>query len=133
MPRPTLDERFRGNPPARGPEDRHNWLTAEEERFILWGLRERWSAARIGRGLGVNEATVRRFRKRIWEQPKLLLELGLSEMVGSAKSEDYRCLICGDLVEGRHEVERHVLRHYVEEELVDAVIPRPRRRSKKSD
>ena len=60
MPRPTLDDSFRSGPPRRSPEEYHGWMTAEECRFILWGLKERWSAARIGRALGVNEATVRR-------------------------------------------------------------------------
>lgn len=110
---PTLNERFRGNPPKRGPEDSHAWLGAEEQRFILWGLRESWSAARIGRALGVNEVTARRFRNKIWAQPDLLLELGLFEMVGRATNEEYRCLVCGERVIKRPAVESHVKRHYV--------------------
>ena len=114
MAEPTLNERFRGNPPKRGPEDNHAWLGAEEQRYILWGLRENWSAARIGRALGVNEVTVRRFRNKIWAMPDLLLELGLFEMVGSAKNEDYKCLICGDRVIQRSAIESHVKKHYVD-------------------
>ena len=114
MAEPTLNERFRGNPPKRGPEDNHAWLGAEEQRFILWGLKESWSAARIGRAVGINEVTVRRFRNKIWARPELLLELGLFEMVGKATNEDYKCLICGDRVIERHAIENHVQRHYVE-------------------
>ncbi len=90
----TLDERFRDSTPRRGPDDYHAWLNAEEQRFILWGFKERWSAARIGRALGVNEATVRRFRDRYWSEPRLLLDLGLYEMSQRARSEDeFRCLV----------------------------------------
>ena len=120
---PTLDERFSAGPPTREPADAHAWLSAEERRFILWGLKEQWSALRIGRALGVNEATVRRFRKRFWEEPRLLLELGLYEMVGSARTPEYRSLVCGERVLGRLATERHVLRHYWEEAVVMATLP----------
>lgn len=124
----VLDERFKGGPPTRGPEDRHAWLTAEEKRFALWALRGQWSAARIGRALGVNEATVRRFRRGFWDHPKDLLELDLFEMVGRASNDEFRCLVCVERVVGRREVERHVVGHFVEESVLNAVLPRPRRR-----
>ena len=124
MTQPTLDDRFRDNPPTREAEDTHAWLNAEEQRFILWGLREHWSAARIGRALRVNEATVRRFRKRFWEEPKLLLELGLYEMAGRVRENEYRCLVCGDRVVSRRDTERHLLRHYLDEIIVESVLPK---------
>ena len=89
-------------------------MGAEEQTFILWGLKESWSAARIGRALGINEVTVRRFRNKIWAQPDLLLELGLFEMVGKATNEEYKCLICGDRIIKMDAIESHVKRHYVE-------------------
>ena len=95
-------------------------MNAQEQRFILWALKERWSAARVGRALGVNEATVRRFRKRFWGQPQILLQLGLYEMAGGTKEHQFRCLVCGDRVMRRREVERHVLRHYLDEAIVEA-------------
>ena len=88
-------------------------MTSEERRFVLWGLSEGWSAARIGRALGVNEATVRRFRHRFLKEPVLLLELGLFEMVGSAYDDEYRCLVCSESFLRRQTVERHVLEHFV--------------------
>ena len=123
MPQPTLDERFREGSPTRSAQDAHAWLNAEEERFILWALKERWSAARAGRALGVNEATVRRFRKRFWQEPRLLLELGLYEMAGRTREDVFRCLVCGDRVRKRREVERHVLGHYLDEEIVENFLP----------
>ena len=123
MAQPTLDERFREGAPTRSAQDAHAWLNAEEERFIVWALKERWSAARIGRALGVNEATVRRFRKRFWQEPRLLLELGLYEMAGRTREDIYRCLVCGDRVRKRREVERHILRHYLDEEIVESAVP----------
>ena len=45
----TLDERYRKGAPARKRQDRHTWMTSDERRFILWGIKEGWSAARIGR------------------------------------------------------------------------------------
>ncbi len=115
MPKKTLDERFEDGPPARSPEDRHAWLNAEEQRFILWALIERWSMPRIGRALGVSPTTVRRFRDKFWREPALLLELGLFEMVGSADKDEYRCLVCGDRVKGRRQVTRHVLEHFLDD------------------
>lgn len=133
MPQPTLGERFRNRAPARGPEDRHAWLTADEKRFILWALRDEWSAARIGRTLGVNEATVRRFRQRFLADPLSILELGLFEMVGAASNEEYRCLVCGDRVHEKRDVERHVLGHYAQDDEVNSLLPRRRRRSKRGE
>ncbi len=123
MAQPTLDERFREGAPTRSAQDVHAWLNAEEERFIAWALKERWSAARIGRALGVNEATVRRFRRRFWQEPRLLLELGLYEMAGRTREDAYRCLVCGDRVRKRREVERHILRHYLDKETVEGAVP----------
>ncbi len=131
MPQPTLGEIFRNRAPARGPDDHHAWLSANEKRFILWAFRDQWSAARIGRALGVNEATVRRFRQRFWADPLILLDLGLFEMVGPARNEEYRCLVCGERIEEKREVERHVLGHYAEEDMVNQVLPRRRRRSRR--
>ncbi len=93
-------------------------MTAEECRFILWGLKEHWSAARIGRALGVNEATVRRFRRSFWGDPERLLELGLFEMVGRAKNQEFKCLVCEEKVETKSKTERHVLSHFLEESAV---------------
>ena len=42
MPQPTLDERFQGSYPSRAADEYHAWLNAEEQRFILWGLKEKW-------------------------------------------------------------------------------------------
>ncbi len=122
MPQPTFDERFREKYPTRSFDDRHGWLNAEEQRFILWGLKERWSAARIGRALGVNEATVRRFRNRCWDQPGLLLELGLYEMVGHPNEAQFRCLVCADRIVTRIAAQRHVLSHYLEDDHVEAMF-----------
>ena len=63
MPKPTLDESFAQDLPSRRPDQQHSWLNAGERRFILWGLKERWPATRIAIQLGVNEATVRKFRQ----------------------------------------------------------------------
>ena len=93
-------------------------MNAEERRFVLWGLQEGWSAARISRGLGVNEATVRRFRKHFKQDPNLLLQLGLYEMVGRAREDEYRCLVCGDHVIERPKVNRHILLHFLDKSQV---------------
>ena len=119
MPRPTLDDSFRSGPPRPSPEEYHGWMTAEECRFILWGLKERWSAARIGRALGVNEATVRRFRSSFWGDPERLLELSLFEMVGRAKDQEFKCLVCEEKVESKSKTERHVFSHFLEEAAVE--------------
>ncbi len=110
----TLDERFRNDPPTRGGDDYHRWMTADERRFVLWGIKEEWSAAKIARALGVNEATVRRFRQKFAKDPDVLLKLGLFEMVGRARDEEYRCLVCGEQLIGKTDTERHVLAHFID-------------------
>ncbi|MDA1189438.1 MAG: helix-turn-helix domain containing protein [Chloroflexi bacterium] len=122
MPQQTLDERFQNGPPTRSESKRNSWLNAEERRFILWGLKEGWSAARVARALNVNEATVRRFRTQYTEQPELLLRLGLQEMIGTAKEEEYRCLVCGDRFLVRQEVDQHVLSHFLDESTAADVV-----------
>ena len=119
MPRPTLDQSFPNGCPARGESQHHSWLTAQERRFILWGLKERWPASRIAAEIKVNEATVRRFRKRFWKDPGLILELGLYEMVGKAKDREYRCLVCEERVVSPEQAQRHVLTHFLDEATVD--------------
>lgn len=119
MPQQTLGQRFRERVPKRSGEDLHAWLNAEEQRFILWALRDRWSAARIGRALGVNAATVRRFRMKYWEDPELLLDLQLYEMAGRSVENLFRCLVCGDRVKGRKDMDSHLLTHFLDLEVVD--------------
>jgi len=119
MAQQTLDQRFANGPPSRGEGESHRRMTSNEHRFILWGIKEGWSAARIARSLGVNEATVRRFRARFTKDPKVLLQLGLFEVVGRARDDEYRCLICGDQIVGRSEIERHIRAHFLDE--TDAV------------
>ena len=125
MPKPTLDQSFPEGRPARGSSQHHSWLTASERRFILWGLKEKWPAVRIAAELKVNEATVRRFRKRFWEDPELILELGLYEMVGRARDAEYRCLVCEEKVVNLIEVRRHVLTHFLDDVAVGVHLAEP--------
>ena len=132
MPKPTLDESFAQDLPSRRPDQRHSWLTAGERRFILWGLKERWPATRIAIQLGVNEATVRKFRQNYLQDPALVLELGLYEMAGKLVDDEFKCLVCEDRVSTRQETERHVLRHFLEQEDVDFHNPPAKMRRKRS-
>ena len=77
------------------------------------------------------EATVRRFWKSCLEEPQLILELGLFEMVGRAKDEEYRCLVCEERVVTRIEMQRHVLGHYLDHPWVIKILPKGRKRSSK--
>ena len=131
MPKSTLDQLFGEGYPNRAPAQHHSRLTAQERRFILWGLKERWPATRIADALGVNEATIRRFRKRYWEEPELILELDLYEMVGRARDEEYRCLVCEERVINQREAQRHLLSHFLEPVHVDRFLPRARKRRSK--
>ena len=128
MPKPTLDQLFREGRPTRSLAQHHSWLTAPERRFILWGLRERWPATRIAAELRVNEATVRRFRNRYWDQPELILELDLFEMVGRAKDEEYKCLVCEERVITQRDMQHHVLSHFLEQDTVDGFLPPVKKR-----
>ena len=132
MPKPTLDESFAHNLPSRGLEQRQGWLTAGERRFILWGLKERWPATKIATQLGVNEATVRKFRQNYLQDPALILDLGLYEMAGKLVDDEFKCLVCEDRVSTRQETERHVLRHFLEQGDVDFHNPPAKMRRKRS-
>ena len=78
--------------------------------------------------MGVNEATVRRFRNRYWDEPKLILELDLYEMVGRAKDEEYKCLVCEERVVTQLDMQRHILGHFLEQETVDGFLPQVKKR-----
>ena len=73
--------------------------------------------------MGVNEATVRRFRNRYWDEPNLVLDLDLFEMVGRAKDEECKCLVCEERIVAQREMQRHVLGHFLEQSTVDAFLP----------
>lgn len=113
MPQQTLDERFLGGAPTRGPGELRRWMNAEEKRFVLWGLKEEWSSARIAEALRVNEATVRRFRARFAKAPNAVFDLNVSETVDSPNGQLFRCLVCADSVDKANEVDRHVLAHFL--------------------
>ena len=132
MPKPTLDESFAQDLPSRRPDQRHSWPTAGERRFILWGLKERWTAILVAGQLGVNEATVRKFRQNYLQDPALVLELGLYEMAGKLVDDEFKCLVCEDRVSTRQETERHVLRHFLEQGDVDFHNPPAKMRRKRS-
>ncbi len=131
MPKSTLDQLFGEGYPNRAPAQNHSWLTAQERRFILWGQKERWPATRIASALGVNEATVRRFRSRYWNEPGLILELDLSDMVGRAKDEEFRCLVCEERMVTQREMQRHILGHFLDEQQVNEFLPKARKRTPK--
>jgi len=61
-----------------------------------------------------------------------LLELDLYEMVGRAKDEEYRCLVCEERVVYVREIQRHVLRHFLDLPLVDDYLPKEKKRRAKS-
>ena len=97
----------------------------------MWGLKERWPASRIAIQLGVNEATVRKFRQNYSQDPFLILELGLYEMVGKLVDDEFKCLVCEDRVSTRQETERHLLRHFLEQGDVDFHKPPAKARCKR--
>ncbi len=48
-----------------------------------------------------------------------MLELSLFEMVGRAKDQEFKCLVCEERVETKSKTERHVLSHFLEEAAVE--------------
>ncbi len=45
----------------------------------------------------------------------VLLQLGLFEGVGRARDDEYKCLVCGDQIVGRSEIELHIRAHFLDE------------------
>ena len=48
-----------------------------------------------------------------------MLELGLYEMVGRAKDQEFKCLVCEEKVETKSKIQRHVFSHFLEASAVD--------------
>ena len=90
------------------------WMNAEEKRFVLWGLKEEWSSSRIAQTLGVNEATVRRFRAKFVKAPNTLFDLNVGETLENSSGAAFRCLVCAATVDGLDELDRHVLAHFLD-------------------
>ena len=61
----------------------------------------------------------RGFRSSFWGDPERLLELGLFEMVGRAKDQEFKCLVCEEKVETKYQTERHVFSHFLEKSAVE--------------
>ncbi len=47
-----------------------------------------------------------------------MLELGLFEMVGRVKDQEFKCLVCEEKVETKSKTERHAFSHFLEEAAV---------------
>ena len=56
---------------------------------------------------------------RYWGEPHLLLDLQLSEMAGRSVEDLFRCLVCGDRVKGRKNMDIHLLAHFLDPEVVE--------------
>ena len=59
------------------------------------------------------------------------MELDLSEMVGRAKDEEFRCLVCEERVVTQKETQRHILGHFLDEQQVNEYLPKARKRTPK--
>ena len=51
--------------------------------------------------------------------PERLLELGLFEMVGRAKDQEFKRLVCEEKVESKSKIQRPVFSHFLEESAVE--------------
>ena len=89
------------------------WMNAEEKRFVLWGFKEEWSSSRIAQALGVNEATVRRFRAKFVKAPNTLFDLNVGETIENPTGVAFRCLVCAATIEGLDDFDRHVIAHFL--------------------
>ena len=58
----------------------------------------------------------------------MVLELDLFEMVGRAKDEEYKCLVCEERVVAHRGIQRHVLSYFLEQDTVDALLPHLKKR-----
>ncbi len=53
------------------------------------------------------------------DHPERLLELSLFEMVGRAKDQEFKCLVCEEKVGTKSKTEQHVLSHFLEGSAVE--------------
>ncbi len=62
------------------------------------------------------------------------MELGLFEMVGRAKDQEFKCLVCEKKVQAKSKTERHLLGHFLEESAVEfAMVGREEEATKEEE
>ncbi len=59
---------------------------------------------------------------KYWSDPELLFDLQLYEMAGRSVEDLFRCLVCGDRVKGREDMDRHLLTHFLDPEVVEGAM-----------
>lgn len=86
-------------PPARRTAAPRRYLSWDEKRYIAYRITEGESCAVIGSDMGIPEATVRSFSRRIKNDAGLLLDCGFSVLVEAHQSPStsfWLCRYCGD-------------------------------------
>ena len=122
MPRKTLDEQFRENPPRRDPDDSRDELNDEEKLFVLWGLKEEMSPSGIAEILGIDEESVRRFHADLVRNPDVLLDLDVVEPIEDQRVAMFRCVVCTVHLNSPYQIDRHVLAHFLRDADLDSAI-----------
>ncbi|MBM3933191.1 MAG: hypothetical protein FJ319_02645 [SAR202 cluster bacterium] len=114
MPQPTLDEQFSDGIPSRGYRSPQQFMSAKEQRYVLYGLLKGWTVTKIGRSIGVSDLVVRQIRARVTRTPETLLDLGICEALLLTTGPAFRCLVCGSMLTSEEEVRSHVPAHFME-------------------
>lgn len=97
-------------------------MNVEEKRFVLWGLKEKWSPSRIADALGVNEISVRRFRTDLVRNPNALIDLELFDQIQAQGVRAFQCAVCAVQLNSLDRVDQHVLTHFLEDADLDSAI-----------
>ncbi len=122
MPRKTLDELFQPGPPRRADDDSREEMNDEEQKYVLWGLKEDWDISRIAEALAVEERIVSQFYVGLVKNPDVLLDLDIIEPIEDQGVTMFRCVVCTVHLNSPDQIDRHVLAHFLKDADLDAAI-----------
>lgn len=111
---PMLFE-LHGTASKRPTDERRRYLSKAEKRFIAYRLAEGDTCRAIGLAMGVSEATVRSFKRRLLSDAGILLDCGFSVPVNIALNRKDKlrwfCRYCRDLRKTPMGAGRHAIEH----------------------
>lgn len=102
----------------RPPRLKHAHLDDEDKLVILWGLSRGWAAGKIARALPASPGTVKNFKNRIFQDPGLVFQL---PVLAQAGPKSHQCQLCGESRPSRMKAMRHVLAHFLPDEMARGV------------
>ena len=129
MPRlPLLDIEVNKYIQSRRTRDpKRRVIGADEKQAMIWGWSRGWSANRIATAIKISERVIWSYKERVKRSPAVVFyELSLYIQMDARK---FQCRICGEIRTTRTKVMRHILAHFLPDEIARTaavnVVERP--------